>query len=46
MNLIGQLMIGIPLERKFGVIRISIICILSGIGGILFSVIALPKSRK
>ncbi|CAF1503987.1 unnamed protein product [Adineta steineri] len=42
-NLIGQLVTGIPLERKFGFIRIGIIYILSGIGGLLLSVIGLPK---
>ncbi|CAF1145845.1 unnamed protein product [Adineta steineri] len=45
-NLIGQLVIGIPLERKFGLIRIGIIYILSGIGGILLSAIGLPKSSS
>ncbi|CAF0772516.1 unnamed protein product [Adineta steineri] len=43
-NLISQLYIGIPLERKFGSIRIAIIYILSGIGGTLLSAVGLPRT--
>ncbi|CAF0772532.1 unnamed protein product [Adineta steineri] len=45
-NLMSQLYIGIPLERKFGLIRIAIIYILSGIGGTLLSAIGLPRTAK
>lgn len=43
-NLVNQLIIGIPLERKFGSIRIAIIYILSGIGGVLLSAVGLPRT--
>ena len=46
LNLFNQLVIGIPLERKFGSIRIAIIYILSGIGGILLSAVGLPQNGK
>ncbi|CAF0830927.1 unnamed protein product [Adineta ricciae] len=43
LNLVNQLAIGIMLEHKFNSIRISIIYILSGIGGTLLSAIGLPQ---
>jgi len=46
MNLLFQLIVGIPLERKFGSIRIAVIYILSGIGGVLLSAVGLPQNRK
>ncbi|CAF3124953.1 unnamed protein product [Rotaria sp. Silwood2] len=46
MNMVCQLFFGIPLERKFGSIRIAVIYILSGIGGALLSSVGLPRNRK
>ena len=46
LNLVSQLMLGIPLERMFGSIRIALIYILSGIGGNLLSALHLPLARK
>jgi membrane associated rhomboid family serine protease len=46
LNLVCQLTFGITLERKFGSIRIGVIYILSGIGGVLLSAVGLPQNRK
>jgi membrane associated rhomboid family serine protease len=46
MNLLSQLTLGIQIERKFGSIRIAVIYILSGIGGILLSAVGLPHQGK
>ncbi|UJR11550.1 hypothetical protein I4U23_015730 [Adineta vaga] len=43
-NLLNQLVVGIPLERKFSSIRIAIIYIVSGIGSILLSAVGLPRN--
>ncbi|CAF1379425.1 unnamed protein product [Rotaria magnacalcarata] len=42
LNLFGQLCLGTEFERKFGSIRVFIIYILSGIGGVLLSAVGLP----
>ncbi|CAF4564482.1 unnamed protein product [Rotaria socialis] len=44
LNLIAQLSFGITFERKFGSIRVFVIYILSGIGGVLLSAVGLPIS--